>query len=535
MISTNNATLASENGPFGDSDAANVDFTVLKKGLINFADEDHNNSIDDPFQITPTTRVIFGKKGAGKTLYLKLIQDYCRQNNGDKTGAIYVTQIDNMPPDSRIIIKVTNWLDEHKDMANETWRKIWYRAILRTIYCHVFNNKEFDKYITKKNLKVSYVKKYERIIPSNSVPISIFRQLENILTRFNSLRDLNAFLELEEWADFEAEIGELLSDLPPLYFFIDAIDDDYQNAPHHWLRCQFGLFNCIFRMLRSQTIGTRLHVVVCLREFVYSYILQTTHGSRYLGESRIKLLKWDKKTLAIFFEKKIAQLDDRFFLNPDKEKKIKNFVGTKEIFNLRHEQYEDIYQYIFRHTMLMPRDIINIGNLYCDKLLNRGNNNDLQLLLKESVHEVAKQIASEQLMSAALLINTRWIYKGAIEQDNIDSYTSPDILAITKENLKNLIKSINTDRFTLEELNEKNDAGTQFGFNKADAPFTALYHSGLLGYVSQDQDGKKIVSSFSGLRSSEFNLPMTASEYVFHSCLIDLLQIKPVGEPVVFT
>lgn len=533
MISSSTSTNFSESGPFGDSDAANVDFTTLKKGLINFADQENKDFPEDPFQISPTTRVIFGKKGSGKTLYLKLIHDHCRKNNGDHMGAIYFTPIDSMPPDSRLIIKVTNWFDEHKGMADEMWRKIWYRTILRTIYSHVFNNPEFDKYIGK-NLKISFVKKYERIIPQNSVPISIFQQLESLISRYNSLRDLTNFLEHDEWHSFETEISGLLSDLPPMYFFIDGIDDDYANAPHHWLRCQFGLFECIFRMLRSQTIGTRLHIVACLREFIYSYILQTPHGGKYLAESRIKLLKWDKKTLKIFFEKKILQLDEKYFTDINKPKDIKNFIGFKDIYNLRHGRDEDIAQYIFRHTMLMPRDIINIGNIFCYKLLRNKKIHDRQLLLKESVHEVAKQIASEQLITAALQINTRWIYKGAIEQDDIHAYISSEILGTTKENLKRLIKSIDKDRFSTKEFLAKNKDRIKYGFSIHDFPFTALYHSGLLGYTTQNQDGKTTISSFSQLRSSEFNLPLTSPEYVFHSCLIDLLQIKPVGDPVVF-
>ncbi len=525
--------FANHSGPFGDSDAAKVDFSILKRGLINFSSPDGDSDIEDSFQIDSTTRIIFGKKGAGKTLYLKLIQDYCRQNNNDKTGAVYFTDIDNMPPDSRTIIKVTNWFDEHKGMADEMWRKLWYVSILRTIYCHVFNKKEFKKFIDK-NLKTLYISKYEKILPTNSVSISIFRQLENILTKFNSLKDLTIYLELEEWAEFEAEIGELLNILPPLYFFIDGIDDDYVNAPHHWLRCQFGLFNCVFRMLRSQLIGSRLHVIVCLREFVYSYVLQTQHGSRYLAESKIKVLKWDKVMLKFFFDKKIELLENKYFINSEKEKILENLIGFKEIFNKRHEKNEDAYQYIFRHTMLMPRDIINIGNIFCNNLLVKGKNTDLQILLKESVHEVAKQIATEQLLLAALLINTRWIYKGAIEQNNLDSYIDSSILDVTKENLKKLIKSIDKDRFSLKELTEIKKNLSLYGFTKDDLPFTALYHSGLLGFVSQDPDGKSIILSFSELRAAEFNLPLTLSEYVFHSCLIDSLNIKPIGDPVVF-
>ena len=97
-----------------------------------------------------------------------------------------------------------------------------------------------------------------------------------------------------------------------------------------------------------------------------------------------------------------------------------------------------------------------------------------------------------------------------------------------------MIKSIDKDRFSLKELTEIKKNLSLYGFTKDDLPFTALYHSGLLGFVSQDPDGQSIILSFSELRAAEFNLPLTLSEYVFHSCLIDSLNIKPIGDPVVF-
>src|SRR5690606_16873015 len=101
------------NKPFGKSDATNVDFTELKETYISTSGKTLSEYID------PSVRVIIGKKGSGKTLYLKGIRDYL--NSIENAESNYVTKIDNEPPETSLIVKVTSWCDNRNNSVDELW------------------------------------------------------------------------------------------------------------------------------------------------------------------------------------------------------------------------------------------------------------------------------------------------------------------------------------------------------------------------------------------------------------------------------
>lgn len=527
MIESEDTSVFDSSGPFGDTDASRVNFQKLKASFINLSSS--KIKIDESLGADVSVRVIVGRRGAGKTLYLRSIQDYCRRL---LTGRVYVTEIDNEPPDTSLIVKVTSWFDDNESLADETWRRIWKLVILRTVYSHIFCSKELSKYANK-GRKSYFINNFKAILPSTKSPVSVFSQLTSLLSRFNSSKDLQDFLYLDEWADFEYEIGKILTKSPPMYFFIDQIDDDFANAPFHWLKCQYGLFSSVFRLIRNQTLGGKLHVVVCIREIVYTYILQTQHGNKYLSESKIKVLRWDQRLAKHFLDKKIESLDDNYFNDNPKYKNAESFFGLSKVNLTRNNGIEeDIRSYIVRHTRLLPRDIINIGNVFCEERSSNESTQDFENAVKDTVSKVAKQIAKDQLKMAAILICNKWIYNGAVEDGNLNIYTHESMLEPINNSLCKLILEIGKDRFSEKTFSRVKKMQKKFGFDVNDNPFNALFRAGLLGYIELDTDGKPRVIFFSESRNTQYILPFHCKEYVFHSSLIDHLGISPVGEPV---
>jgi hypothetical protein len=518
-------------GPFGDADASRVNFQTLKASFVPLSARKKDDSLDADISV----RVIVGRRGAGKTLYLRSIQDYCKRLVTDSGTRVYVTDIDNQPPDTSLIVQITSWFEGNESQADEVWRTIWKFVILRTVYSHLFNSKELSKYVIGRRKK--FQKEFSKIIPANNTPQKPFNQLASILSRCNSPKDLLEFLRLEEWADFEYEIGNLLAKVPPLYFFLDQLDDDFANAPYHWLKCQYGLFSAVFRFLRDDAYGGKLHVIVCIREVVYSYILQSQHGSKYLGDSKIKVLKWDKKLARHFLDKKIESIDKQYFLENSRTKNVETFFGIKEV-SLKRQggTLENIRTYILRHTMLLPREIINVGNIFCDELNNIDSDSDeeLESAVKRTVSTVAKSIASDQLKMASLLICNQWIYNGAVEDGNYSEFynNGSKLLTPIYNSLCKLIIHIGKDRFKFVELKSAHTNRESFDLNEDDDPLNALFRVGLLGYIELDVDGNEKVVFFSESKDVRFDLPFYFECYVFHSCLIDLLGIQPIGKSV---
>ncbi len=515
-------------GPFGDSDASRVDFHKLRHSYISISNESTQDIEED---IDTSVRIIVGRKGSGKTLYIRTIQDYYRRLNFENEGTVYITDIDNEPPDTNLIVKVTTWFEQNETEADEIWRRIWKAVILRTTYTHLFYARDLQKYISQKQKSV-FIDKYKSILPSAKASTSVFNQLTSFLANFNSEHNLKSFLYKEEWAAFETELNTLIKESPPIYFFLDQLDDDFIHAPYQWLKCQYGLFACMFRFIRNNTFGGRLHIVACIREMAYSYILHTQDGTKYLSESKIKILRWDKEITKHFLEKKIQSLDDKYFSNPNKPKTIANFFGMDTITLKRDNGFnENISSYILRHTMLMPRDIINIGNIYCEKKsLNKEYDN--RILLKEAVKYVARQIAKEQTVIASILIINKWIYNGVVEDDNFEFFVSEQMIQNVNKELCKMIKKIGKDRFTSKLLRNIEKKLSEYKMSQTDKPFNALFLAGLLGYIEKDADSNLKEIFFSESRNTQFSLPELKKDYVFHSSLIDFLEIKPIGKPV---
>jgi len=530
MSDNEEGSVIDSSGPFGDADASRVDFQKLRTSFVNLSST--KIKVDESLGADVSVRVIVGRRGAGKTLYLRSIQDYCRRLVTDSGSSVYVTAIDNEPPDTRLIIKITSWFDDNENLADETWRRIWKLVILRTVYSHIFCSKELSKYANK-GKKSYFINNFKQILPSTRSPVSVFTQLTSLLSRFNSLKDLQDFLYLDEWADFEYEIGNILTKCPPMYFFIDQLDDDFANAPYHWLKCQYGLFSTVFRMIRNQILGGKLHIVVCIREIVYTYILQTQHGNKYLSESKIKVLRWDQRLSKHFLDKKIETLNEKYFVSDAKSKNAESFFGLSKVRLKRQGGIEeDIRSYVVRHTRLLPRDIINIGNVFCEEQNSQESIQHFEDAVKNTVSKVAKQIAKDQLKMASILICNSWIYNGAVEDGNLNFYTNESMLKPINDNLCKLILHIGKDRFSKRAFSLTKRRKSSFGFGENDNPFNALFRAGLLGYIELDPNGNKQAIFFSESRNAQYNLPFHCDEYVFHPSLIDHLGIQPTGEPI---
>jgi len=105
------------------------------------------------------------------------------------------------------------------------------------------------------------------------------------------------YLEDPAWDDLEDVLAETVRSSRPVFFYLDAVDETFINAPAYWLRCQEGLFLQVMRQLRNPKFGGRLHVVICIRDIVLSSIYRSEHAPRYQDEPHIRVLSWDRDSI----------------------------------------------------------------------------------------------------------------------------------------------------------------------------------------------------------------------------------------------
>ena len=288
------------------------------------------------------------------------------------------------------------------------------------------------------------------------------------------------------------------------------------------------------RFLRqSGTIGSRLHVVACIRDIVYSSVLQSEHRTRYVNIPSICLLDWNYEAISYFFEQKIAALPSAYFQSRDDEKCLSKFLGIKSIKNESRGCTEEISRYLIRHTRCLPRDIIQIGNALAEDRLQYKSADQKSWVerIRATVSRMAATFADEQLQICANQLSSHEAPAFSARNDYSDLYTSNvEYINEKKKFVKQYISLIGRDIFSFYDIDAADEAVADLvpmGVKMS----TILWQNGLIG---TKQRGSRHFEFYSLGKNAGFSLPDNCSEYAFHSILIDIIPDMKIskGEPI---
>ena len=501
---------------FGNPDGSRTEITDMMSEFVLFEEKYFASGVASPDDLK--TRVIVGAKGSGKTVYLRRMQANLKLND-----LIYVTSIEQEVPTTELIV---NFCQSTTDkLVTEKWSQAWKFAILRSVISNILTNKEWAGDLTDED-KNSLLE-YEGILfPHYKVPMTIYAELRHILSEFSTRNLFKDYSEKKEWDEIEVVVGEILKYLPPIYFFIDSVDEEYAHAPMYWLRCQKGLFYRVMRCLRKDVYGNKLHVVIAIRDNVMASICESEHHTRYISEEHVKILNWDYLTIKYFFESKVSKLKDCYFINGEKEKNICNWLGVKTIHNEYRNIDEPIIQYILRHTRLLPRDIVIIGNSLADIKRLKTTNPEINVVcsIRKIVAECAKTFGNELLQICANQINNNEMPKGAATKGYSEVYTSvQEYKEQTSQLIKQVLMTINTDKLSWERICELDNRSKKI-IGENCKMLDVLWQNGAIGYIEEGPNGKREV--FFNQEFPEFLLPKMKKTYILRSCLIDAVGIE---------
>ena len=517
--------------PFGNPDGARANFNEITRGFVTFGSAagwgDLSISPDDL-----TARVLVGRKGSGKTLYLRRLQAHAAQDPSLYAGII---QQDVPPTDD--IIRFCHWFAS--DNLKEQWQRLWRRAIMRSLMSHIFCNPSITSNVPlEARNRLSH--NFKPVGRDFNAPVSVYSQISEIINNVPTRAGTENYLRHAAWSDLEVQIAQVLVNCPPICFYIDAVDEEFEAAPMYWLQCQKGLFFAIFELLRDQMFGGRLHLFACIRNIVYSAVVLSEHLNRYKGEPHIRVLNWNRRSIEYFLLEKLSHLHPDYVLHDSSEgDPIANWLGTATIDNKRRKVRESTLTYLLRHTRLLPRDIVIMGNLLSRQMANikkNGNPEHLQAIVRDTVAQAAKSFGHEQLMICANEVMSNQMPKHAVEHGYSNVYVKNREYAIgVKEEIEKVIRFVNTDRFSrrvLEQAKTHALENSEQMFKQIDV-FSVLWRNGLIGYVSGPKNDERHIF-YSDDNLDRFNLPGDRETYVFHPILIDAVNIKSSGNrPVV--
>jgi hypothetical protein len=470
-------------------------------------------------------RVIVGRIGAGKTVYMRRLFSFQEASN-----SVYADRPQQSLPQTDLIVQACQLFP--KEILTEKWMQLWHRAILRSLATHLLAARELRGTVgTDEAAEIR--KEYGHLIGEFRRPRSIYSELRDIIHSNEVAVHLRRYLEHPDWDDLEDVLAELLRSSKPVFFYLDAVDDNLNSAPFYWLRCQEGLFMQVMQLLRDSKFGSRLHVVICVRELVLASIYRSEHAPRYHNEPHIRVLDWSREAIEFLLLQKIERLPGDFLMAPSMPSGPTSWLGCSWVHNEARGIDEDVVEYLVRHTRLIPRDIISLGNDLCQAVLQQkslGRTEVPSEVIRRVVSLAAKRFGDSQLAQCASQITADTMPRNAAKHGFSDYYTSNQEYATSvREQLKDILRAVGVDRFPRRDLLEMATLGAD-AFDSQTNILAVLWQNGLLGFA--DQEGTHF---YSVSDMNQLDIPHDAEEYVLHPCLIDSVRgIHSTGKQVVY-
>jgi hypothetical protein len=497
-------------GPFGNPDGSRADIEDVISEFVDFGGNPAYGHLATRANDS-MVRVIVGKLGAGKTVYLRRLQNF--QVHQD---SVYADVPQQSLPKTEVIVKACQWFSDR--VLVEKWMQIWERAITRSLASHLLRNPELRQQLSDEQAE-EIEQSYARLLDDFRRPRSIYGQMRDIINQQQTAHQLSTYLDDPLWDDFEDLLGEILSSCKPIYFYLDAVDEEFSHAPMYWLKCQEGLFLQVMRLLRDQKLGGRLHVVVCIRDIVMSSVYRSEHAPRYYNEPHIRVLTWNRGSLLYLLEQKLQRLPPSLLMRraANGSPTVRDWLGIDGDW-MGPDGAGTIEEYLLSHTRLIPRDIISLGNELSEEVLRHklaGHTSLPATAVQAVVQRCAKRFGDSQLAQCANQISSDLMPKNAALQEYSELFTSTQAyITGVQEDVRSFVRLIGIDRFSradLEILQEMADLHFENATNLA----SVLWQNGLLGYI--DESGHRRFYSIGDVE--QFHLP-DASTYMLHPCLV---------------
>lgn len=506
--------------PFGNSDGARASLKEIEASFITDFPYGLRISNDPSFL---SKRFIVGAKGSGKTVYLRKLQSILKKKLESQSGVIYVDEkINGTLNCTDLVIRFCDLFKQ--EMLSEKWNEIW----KLTIFISVAHKFLFDKKINSYLTESESAQLTDLLCSMNlyfDTNMSVYDSIKTLLNICDTEHKTNKLFYSTEFIELSNLLAQILRNVPPIYIFLDSVDLEFEHAPFHWLLCQKGLFYAVMNLLEESDFGERLHVIVCVRDVVFTNILRSEHASKFAKEDHIFLLIWNEDNIRDFIKQKVQKLPDCYF-NSDiskiapSDRLINDWldVASLEVNNVK----KSVTDFIINHSRLVPRDIINLLNSLSSLKLEKCNDPTIQVnewIINKIIADSAI-IGGEMITTCAKSIMANGLPIKAGQDDySLFYYADEQYKESTYSKLSEILKSIDGQTFGAEFLKRIEDKANEVFENDVHILDT-LWNCGILGYIDANDKANYYAQDFKG----DTLLPRKKEQYIIHTCVIMKLE-----------
>ncbi|MBS0639715.1 MAG: hypothetical protein JSS43_07580 [Proteobacteria bacterium] len=431
--------------------------------------------------------IVIGTKGFGKTLLLKAKRILIQRES--KAACLPAGALLDKPIGDKIFSREQLAFFIVSPLP---WSKIWLTAIALAV------------------LKQHRVLDDLRVGPALSGLVAD-QQLHGVIDHFVRLLEFTPSDLQRCGTDTDGHLVPRLRALKePVAIFIDGVDEYFNKhvegltshpsvtgelSPNVWHFAQLGLVEVAYQLRR---INHKIKVFAAVRKEAYARLAKTTVMSQQYRGSAVDIA-YSPQSLREIFINNIRLLKGDMLVSAERVRAdaLEAFLGRATVTDVTTREEEEVFDYICRHTLLRPRDLMTIGERLT--ALRPQERRD-ELRLKEVVHQAATEIAYEYLAEIAPHI-------GDLALDDL---------------LRRLPGNVLT-RAEVEALFLEHSLATG---GEEKHVFCALYRVGLLGYVQYDRVRGEWIQRF--LRPGEATLEPNgmlplASHYLLHPVLHDVI------------
>ena len=430
--------------------------------------------------------IVIGTKGFGKTLLLKAKRILYQKSA--KAACLPAGNLLDKPIGDKIF---GNEAVTFFAASTLPWAKVWLAAIAAAVLKHVGATGDLQ-------------------LGPKLAGLVADQQLHGVIDHFVRLLDFTPSELQRIGTETDGHlVPRLRAVKPPIAIFIDGVDEYFnkhvetldaspsvtgQLSPNVWYFAQLGLVEVAYQLRR---INHHLKVFAAVRKEAYARLPQRTVMSQQYRGSAVDIVYSTESLREIFVNNvKLVKTDrmaqpERLRVDP-----LEAFLGRREVPHTYTREREDAFDYLCRHTLLRPRDLMTIG----DRLASlRPEERRNEQRFKEVVNQAATEIAHEYLAEIA-----------------------PHVAGLDLEQLLPRLPGHVLTRDEVKRLfHEHNGAGRD-----DQHVFCALYRVGLLGLVHHDRVRGQWVQRF--LRPGEATLEPDgvlprATRYLVHPVLSDVI------------